>query len=104
MDIDKQNLNHTSLRVSSHRNLGFVLKVIWAFLVAQDSTESACNVGDPGSITGSGRSPRKGNGNPLHYSCLDYPMDEEPGELQSMSLQRVGHNWATNTKVIKLPL
>ena len=27
---------------------------------------------------------------------------EEHGELQSMELQRVGHNWATNTKVVKL--
>ena len=27
--------------------------------------ESACNVGDPGSIPGWGRSPGEGNGNPL---------------------------------------
>ena len=26
------------------------------------------------------------------------PWTEEPGELQSMRLQRVGHNWATNTQ------
>ena len=30
-----------------------------------DSKESACNVGDPGSIPGSGRSPGEGNGYPL---------------------------------------
>ena len=30
--------------------------------------ESACNVGDLGSITGLGRSPREGNGYPLQYS------------------------------------
>ena len=35
----------------------------------------ACNVGDLGSIPGSGRSPRRGNGNPLQYSCLESPMD-----------------------------
>ena len=29
---------------------------------------------DVGSISGSGRSPRKGNGNPLQYSCLENPM------------------------------
>ena len=29
----------------------------------------------PGSIPGSGRSPREGNGNPLQYSCLENPMD-----------------------------
>ena len=32
---------------------------------------SACNVGDLGSIPGSGRPPAEGNGNPLQYSCLD---------------------------------
>ena len=36
---------------------------------------SACNVGDLGSIPGSGRSPGEGNGNPLQYSCLETPMD-----------------------------
>ena len=36
---------------------------------------SACNVGDLGSIPGSGRFPGEGNGNPLQYSCLENPMD-----------------------------
>ena len=36
---------------------------------------SACNVGDLGSIPGSGRSPGEGNGNPLQYSCLENPVD-----------------------------
>ena len=36
---------------------------------------SAFNVGDLGSIPGSGRSPGKGNGTPLQYSCLENPMD-----------------------------
>ena len=40
-----------------------------------DDKESACNVGDQGSIPGSGRSPGEGNGNPLQYSCLENPMD-----------------------------
>ena len=35
------------------------------------------SVGDPGSIPGSGRSPREGNGNPLQYSCLENLMDRE---------------------------
>ena len=36
------------------------------------------NAGDAsnvGLIAGSGRSPGEGNGNPLQYSCLEYPMD-----------------------------
>ena len=42
-----------------------------------DGKESACNVGDPGLIPGSGRSPREGNGNWLQYSCMENPMDRE---------------------------
>ena len=38
---------------------------------------SAYNVGDLGSIPGSGRSPGEGNGNPLQYSCLKNSMDRE---------------------------
>ena len=46
---------------------------------------------------GLGRSPGEGNGNPLQYSCLENPMDtEEPGGLQSMGSQRVGHDWVTS--------
>ena len=40
--------------------------------------ESACDAGDTGDaglIPRSGRSPREGNGNPLHYSCLENYMD-----------------------------
>ena len=37
----------------------------------------------------------EGNGNPLQYSCLENPMTEEPGRLQSMGSQRVRHNLAT---------
>ena len=40
-----------------------------------DSKESACNVGDQGSIPGLGRSPGDRNGNLLQYSCLENPMD-----------------------------
>ena len=43
-----------------------------------------------GLTPGSGRSPGEENGNPLQDSCLENPM--EPGRLQSMGSQRVGHN------------
>ena len=46
--------------------------------------ESACNLGDPGSIPGLGRSPGEGHDNPLHYSCLENAMDREAWWLQSM--------------------
>ena len=38
-----------------------------------DGKESACNARDPGLISGSGRHPGEGNGNPLQYSCLEIP-------------------------------
>ena len=41
-----------------------------------DGKESACNVGDLGSIPGSGRPHGEKNGNPLQYSCLEDPMDQ----------------------------
>ena len=33
------------------------------------------NIGDVGSIPGSGKSSGEGNGNPLQFSCLGNPMD-----------------------------
>ena len=39
-----------------------------------DGKASVYNVGDPGSIPGSGRSSGEGNGNPFQYSCLENPM------------------------------
>ena len=40
-----------------------------------DGKESACNVGDLGSIPGLESSPGEGNGYPLQYSCLGNSMD-----------------------------
>ena len=48
------------------------------------------NAGAEGLTPGSGRSPGEENGNPLQDSCLENPM--EPGRLQSMGSQRVGHD------------
>ena len=48
---------------------------------------------DTGSVSGSGRSPGGGNGNPLQlFLPGESPRTEEPGGLQSMGLQRVRHN------------
>ena len=49
----------------------------WGFPGGSDGKESACNAGDPGSITRLRRSPGEGNGNPLQYSYLENPMDRE---------------------------
>ena len=52
--------------------------------------ESACNAGDLGSIPGLGRSP--GGGHSPVFLPGESPWTEEPGGLQSMGLQRVGHD------------
>ena len=58
--------------------------------VISDSKESACNVGDVGSIPGLGRSPGGGHGNPLQYSCLENPHGQRSlGGLQSMGSQEL---------------
>ena len=49
--------------------------VLFAFQVAQQLKSLPANTGDAGLISGSGRCPGEGNGNPLQYSCLDNPMD-----------------------------
>ena len=66
--------------------------VDWGFPGGSDGKASACKAGYPGSIPGSGRSPGEGNGNPLQHSCWKIAWTEEPGRLQSMGSQRVGHD------------
>ena len=55
-----------------------MLRTVWemgCFPGGSDGKESACNVGDLGSIFGLGRSPGESNGYPLQYSCLENSMD-----------------------------
>ena len=86
-------LNHQN----NYLNLWWKLNYSLGFSGGSDGKESACNAGDLSSIPESGKIPGEGNRNPLQYSCLENPWTEEPGGLQSMELQRVRHNWATNT-------
>ena len=48
------------------------------------------NAGDSGPIPGSGRSPGKGNGNPLQYSCLGNPTDKGAWQI---TVHGVPKNW-----------
>ena len=53
------------------------------------------NSGDPrdiGSIPGRGRSPGRGNGNPLQYSCLKNLVDRGAGWATVHGLQKVEHD------------
>ena len=55
--------------------------------------ESACQAGDMDSIAGSGRSPRGGHGHPTSSILVwRIPWTEEPDGLQSVGLQRAGHD------------
>ena len=65
--------------------------VLFNFPGGSEGNESACNVGDQGSIPGSGRSPGEGNVCTLQYPC-QYSWSEEPGDLQSMGSQKGEHN------------
>ena len=44
-----------------------------------------------------GKSPGEANGNPLQYSCLENSIDRGAWWATVHGLQRVGHNWLTNT-------
>ena len=61
------------------------------FSGSSDGQEFACNVGDPGSIPGLGRSSGEGNGNPSQYSCLENPMDRGDWQVIVHGV-RVGHD------------
>ena len=51
-------------------------------LVVKNLPTSSRDIRDLGPISGLGRSPGEGNGNPLQYSCLENPMDR--GAWQAM--------------------
>ena len=53
-----------------------VLIVLRSFSGGSMLKNLSVNAGDVGLISGSGRSPGEGNGNPLLYSCLGNPMDK----------------------------
>ena len=63
----------------------FVFKVLY-------SRASACNVEDLDSIPGLGQSPGKVNGYPSRILAWWIPWTEEPGGLQSLGSQTVGHD------------
>ena len=62
-------------------NLSWLLNIfktymnVVGFPCGSAGKESACKVGDLGSIPGLGRSPGEGKGYPLQYSGLENPMD-----------------------------
>ena len=68
---------------------GFIRMVV---LVIKNLPANAGDLRDAGLVPGLGRSPDGGHGNLLQYSCLEILWTEKPGRLQSIALQRVGHD------------
>ena len=80
------------LRDSGEATLWYVPKALLGFPGGLDGKASARNAGDLGSIPGLEGSPGEGDGNPLQYLAWKIPWTEKHGRLQSMGLQRVGHD------------
>ena len=59
-------------------------------LVVKNPPPNAGDIRDVGSMPGSRKSPREGNGTPLQYSCLENPMDI--GASQA-TVHRVPKSW-----------
>ena len=69
-------MTHGRLRVDLDHNAGLLrykLVLTTGFPGGSDGKESSCNAGDLDLIPGLGRSPGRGHGNPLQYSCLENP-------------------------------
>ena len=60
-----------------------------------EGKELACNAGDTGLISRLRRSPEERNGNPLHYSCLENPMDRGWQAI----IHRVAQSWTRLNKL-----
>ena len=62
--------------------------------------ESSCKAGGPGSIPGSGKSPREGNGKPISVFLLGESHGQEGASWATVhGVARVRHNWATNASL-----
>ena len=59
-------------------------------LVVKNLPANAGDIRNVGWISGSGRSPGGGHGNPLQCSCLEHLMDRGAWRLRSLGSQRVG--------------
>ena len=76
VDLPNPGIEPAPLKCPALAGRFFTTSAIWGLPCGLDGKESiACNVGDLGSISGLGRSPGEGQGNPLQYSCLDNPTD-----------------------------
>ena len=74
--LTESSIRQWDLKASDFGDLRiYIQKRVEHLFPGSDGKDSACNAGDPGLIPGLGRSPGKGYGNPLQYSCLRNPID-----------------------------
>ena len=85
INTETQTLNDTTDQI----DLIAIYRTFWGFPGGSDSKESACNVGDLGSIPGLGKSPGERKGYPLQYSGLENSTDR--GTWQA-TVHRVSKN------------
>ena len=71
-----------------------LLERMWASWVAQMVKNLPTSAGDVGLISGLEDTPEKGMTTRISILVWKIPWTEEPGGLQSMESQRVGHDWA----------
>ena len=82
------------------RHFESVIYLVWSavwlgFPKGSSGKEHSCQAGDLGLIPGLGRFPGGGHVNPLSILAWRLPWTEEFGRLQSIGLQRIGHDWSS---------
>ena len=96
--------------VAPKRFLQFITYQLLGFPSSSDGKASACNAGGPGSITGLGRSPGEGNGNPLQFLPGEFHGQKSLegynpwGHKELDTTEQLTHTHThTHTSVIKKP-
>ena len=78
----------------------WLLSPLKGFCGGSDGNKCAYNAGDPGSISGSRRTPEEGNGNPLQYSCLVNPMARGAWQATVHGVSKSG-TWVSDEDIIR---
>ena len=103
--LEKTNKNNWRHYLNSNNN-SFIIMELHIFLCPHITVifprssvgkESAWKAGEPGLISESGRSPGKGNGNPLQCSCLENPINRRAWQVIVHGVARVGHGLKAKT-------
>ena len=71
-------LNHFALHPKHYKSTVLQFGTSQLALMVKNPPANAGDIRDKGLIPVLGRSPEGGHGNPLHYSCLENPMERGP--------------------------